>query len=80
MDYRIIIKTAASGKKWYYVQRRFAYYFWISGVRSNTYIIGWDTLEEAKQHIQNDVNRRYSIAQQKIVKREVYRGSTRIET
>ena len=28
MDYRIVIETEASGKKWYYVQRRYLFYFW----------------------------------------------------
>ena len=80
MDYRIIIETEASGKKWYYVQKRFAIYFWryLSEVRDMSmaaYKIGWNTLEEAEQHIQNEVNYEYANNQKKIIKREVYRGA-----
>lgn len=65
MDYRIVIETEASGKKWYYVQRRYLLYFW-------RYLnaIGWHSLEEAEANIQSDVNIRYANDQKKIVKRE----------
>lgn len=73
MDYRIVIETEASGKKWYYVQRRCLLYFWcyLRTVRDMyAYKIGWHSLEEAEAHIQSDVNRRYANDQKKIVKRE----------
>lgn len=74
MDYRIVIETEASGKKWYYVQRRYLFYFWryLSEVRYTIYAykIGWHSLEEAEAHIQSDVNTRYENEQKKIVKRE----------
>jgi hypothetical protein len=28
MNYRIVIETEKSGKKWYYVQRLYLLYFW----------------------------------------------------
>lgn len=74
MNYRIVIETEASGKKWYYVQRRYLLYFWryLREQRdiSYAYKIGWHSLEEAKAHIQSDVNTRYENDQKKIVKRE----------
>jgi len=75
MDYRIIIETEASGKKWYYVQRRYLLYFWrylreVRDISMYPYKIGWHTLEEADAHIQSDVNARYANDQKKIVKRE----------
>ena len=65
MKYRIIIETEASGKKWYYVQRRYLLYFWhylrevrdITGCASP--IVKWHSLEEAEAHIQADYNSRY---------------------
>ena len=75
MDYRIVIETEASGKKWYYVQRRYLLYFWryLCEERYTSmyaYKIGWPSLEEAEAHIQSDVNTRYENDQKKIVKRE----------
>jgi hypothetical protein len=75
MDYRIIIETEASGKKWYYVQRRYLVYFWrylreVRDISMYAYKIGWHSLEEAEAHIQSDVNARYANDQKKIVKRE----------
>lgn len=82
MDYRIVIETEASGKKWYYVQRRYLLYFWrylrevrdisMYGAATHTHAhkIGWHSLEEAEAHIQSDVNTRYENDQNKIVKRE----------
>ena len=75
MDYRIVIETEASGKKWYYVQRRYLFYFWRylregRDITMRAYKIGWPSLEDAEAHIQSDVNARYANDQKKIVKRE----------
>jgi len=75
MNYRVVIETEASGKKWYYVQKRFMWYFWryLSESRDmslRAYKIGWHCLHEAEAHIQSDVNYTYSQDQKKIVKRE----------
>lgn len=75
MDYRIVIETEASGKKWYYVQRRYLLYFWrylreVRDISMYDYKICRHSLEEVEAHIQSDVNRRYTNDQKKIVKRE----------
>jgi len=75
MDYRIIIETEASGKKWYYVQRCYLLYFWrhlreVRDISMYAYKIEWHSLEEAEAHIQSDVNARYANDQNKVVKRE----------
>jgi hypothetical protein len=76
MDYRIIIETEASGREWYYVQYRYLLFFWkyhteIRDISMCAHKVGWNTLEEAVQHIQSDINWRYSQNQKKIVKRVV---------
>lgn len=75
MGYRIVIETEASGKKWYYVQRRYFGYFWryfreVKDISMYAYKIGWNSLEEAEAHIQSDVNARCANDQKTIVKRE----------
>jgi hypothetical protein len=75
MKYRIIIETEASGKKWYYVQRSYLFYFWcylreVKSISMGAYKIGWHSLEEAEAHIQSDVDTIYANDQKKIVKRE----------
>jgi len=75
MKYRIVIETEASGKKWYYVQKRFLTYFWqyLSEVRDMSMSlrrVGFSTLEEAEKEMQSDVNYEYNKNQKKIVKRE----------
>lgn len=81
MNYRIIIEIEASGKKWYYVQYRYLLFFWryytvIRDISMYAYKIGWETLEEAEQHIQREIDYKYAQEQGKIVKREVltYKG------
>ena len=76
MDYRIIIETQRDGKQWFYVQKRYLLYFWrylreVRDMSMYAYKIGWNTLEEAEQHIQNDVNWEYAQSQKKVAKREV---------
>ena len=76
IDYRIIIETQRDGKKWFYVQKSFMLYFWrylreVRDMSMYAYKIGWNTLEEAEQHIQKDVDWDYAQNQKKIVKREV---------
>ena len=74
MNYRIIIETEASGKKWYYAQRRYLLFFWCYLHKfediSTHGKIGWHSLEKAEAHIQSDINSRYENNQKKIVKRE----------
>ena len=76
MDYRIIIETEKSGKKWYFVQRRFLLFFWlyateVRDISMYAYKMCWETLEEADEYIQADVNYRYAQSQKEIVKKEV---------
>lgn len=76
MDYRIIIETEVSGKKWYYVQYRYLF-FWrfyreIRDMSFFNYRVGWNTLEEAEQKIQYMIDCKYERSQQKIIKREVH--------
>lgn len=75
-QYRIIIETERSGKKWYYIQKRWLLYFWrffyeIRDIGMKTYRTGWNTLEEAELHIQYQVNQEYNKSQEKIIKREI---------
>ena len=75
MKYRIVIETEASGKKWYYVQKRFLTYFWqyLSEVRDMSMSlrrVGFSTLEEAEEYLQYDVSSDYREQQSRIVKRE----------
>jgi len=75
MKYRIVIETEASGKKWYYVQKRHLFYFWcylkeIRDITMHPYKIGWRSLEEAENHIQTDIKNEYVNNQKKIIKRE----------
>jgi len=77
MNYRIIIEIEASGKKWYYVQYRYLLFFWryytaIRDISMYAYKIGWETLEEAEQHIQREIDYEYAQERRKIVKREVF--------
>jgi hypothetical protein len=78
MKYRIVIETEASGKKWYYVQKRFLNYFWryLSEVRDismSLYRVGFSTLEEAEEYLQFDVDNDYQKQQRKIIKQETYK-------
>jgi hypothetical protein len=75
MKYRIVIETEASGKKWYYIQKRFLTYFWrylteVRDMSMSSYRVGFSTLEEAEKEIESDVNYEYKQSQKKIVKRE----------
>jgi len=78
MKYRIIIETELSGKKWYYIQKRFLIYFWsyLSEVRDismSLYRVGFSTLEEAKECIQYHIDDDYKEQQRKIIKKEIYK-------
>lgn len=75
MKYRIVIKTELSGKKWYYVQKRFLNYFWlylneIVDMSMSSSLIGFLTLEEAEQYVQHNIDYDYKKQQSKIVKKE----------
>ncbi len=65
-DYRLVIETEVSGKKWYYVQKRFMWYFW----RYLHQESGFSSTQEAEVHIQSDINNSYSQEQKRIIKRE----------
>jgi len=76
MDYRIIVETEKSGKKKYYVQKRFLWYFWAylrecMDITMCRYIIYFTTLEDAEQRIQSEVNDAYERSQSKVIKREI---------
>lgn len=76
LDYRIVLETQRDGKKWFYVQKSFMLFFWrylteVRDISMCAYKIGWNTLEEAEQHIQSEVNWQYAQSQEKIVKREI---------
>jgi hypothetical protein len=75
MKYRIVIETEASGKKWYYVQKRLLTYFWrylceVRDMSMSLCRVGFSTLEEAEEYLQYDVDSDYQKQQSKIVKRE----------
>jgi hypothetical protein len=81
MKYRIVIETEASGKKWYYVQKRFLTYFWryLSEVRDmsmSLYRVGFSTLEQAQKYLQYNIDNDYKKQQSKIIKREIYKKQT----
>ncbi len=76
MNYRIKIETEESGKKWYYVQYRFFFFFWlyhreVRDITYHRYKVAFNSLEDAKSLIQNDINEKYSESQKKIVKKEI---------
>lgn len=77
MEYRIIIETARSGDKKYYIQKRVMWYFWayLTEVRDVTmynYRIFFYELKDAENHIQKMVDYEYEKYQSKVIKREVY--------
>ncbi len=77
MDYRIIVETEKSGRKRYYIQKSFLWYFWIylrecRDITMYRYRVWFDTLLEAEQEIQSAVNSDYERSQQRVIKREVY--------
>lgn len=77
MDYRIIIETEVSGKKWYYVQYKYLF-FWryyreIQDISCYNYKVGWNKLEEAELKIQYIIDCKYERSQQKIINREVHK-------
>jgi hypothetical protein len=77
LEYRIIIETARSGDKKYYIQKRVMWYFWVylTEVRDITmynYRIFFYELKDAENHIQKMVDYEYERYQSKIIKREVY--------
>lgn len=74
-EYRIIVETKKSGEKKYMIQRR-RFLFWgylreCTDISMYEYVIYFDSFTEAKNRVQQEVNREYSKEQSKIVKREV---------
>lgn len=83
MKYRIVIETEASGKKWYYVQKLYLFYFWcylteVRDMSMRAARVGWHSLEEAEAHMQAEIDFAHRKAQQKIVKREYVNPSITI--
>jgi len=81
MKYRIIIETEKSGKKWYYVQQRFLFYFWmdlyeVRNMSMNLEKISFSTLKEAQEYLQYHLDNDYQKQQSKIIKREIYKKQT----
>ncbi len=89
MEYRIIIETERSGKRWLFVQRRFLHYFWKYLREDNARTVGiftfpnmptmsrnggWGTIDDARAHLQCNIDYDYAQSQKKIVKVEVYEG------
>lgn len=79
MKYRIIIETEKSGKKWYYVQQRFLFFFWITltevrDMSMSLQKLGFSTLEQAQEYLQYHVDSDYQKQQSKIIKREIYKN------
>ncbi len=75
MEYRIIIETERSGNKWFLVQKKFlGLWFYLRECRDITmreYIIYFDELKKAEEHIQSLIDAEYERRQSKIIKREV---------
>ena len=73
MEYHIIIETARSGDKKYYIQKRVMWYFlaYLTEVLYN-YRIFFYELKDAENHIQKMVDYEYERYQSKVIKREVY--------
>jgi hypothetical protein len=83
MKYRIVIKTEVSGKKWYYVQKKFLLFFWIylAEVRDMSMSlrsVGFSTLKEAEEYRQYHIDDDYKEQQRKIIKREIYKKQIRL--
>jgi hypothetical protein len=81
MKYRIIIETETSGKKWYYIQENFLFFFWryLSEIRDMSMSlcrVGFSTLEEAQKYLQYNIDNDYKKQQSKIIKREIYKKQT----
>lgn len=75
-SFRVMIKTQRDGKKLYFIQKRFMWYFWIYlkeclDLTFYNYKIYYDNLEGAKERIQQEINNDYTKSQSKIVKREI---------
>ena len=77
-NYRIKIETELSGKKWYYVQKRVMFVFWVylTEVKDMSICdsrIGWATLEGAEKHLRKDIEYRKKLKEKKIIKNEIHK-------
>ena len=78
-EYRIIIKTEKSGKKWYYVQYRWLIFFWLycrestGGLYFEIYKAMFKSLEDANDFIKKLRDEDYKKSQSKIIKKEIYK-------
>jgi len=78
MKYRIVIKTEVSGKKCYYVQKKFLFFFWIylaeiRDMSMSLHNVGFSTLNEAEEYMQYHIDDDNKEQQSKIIKREIYK-------
>ena len=76
-EYRIIIETEESGKKWYYFQYKFLNLFWlyhreIRDMSMSNNRVGYHSIEEVYQAIKYDIDHIKDKAKQKIVKRQKF--------
>ncbi len=67
--YRILIETEASGKKWYYPLKRYWFFFW-DYLAKDSYSVGYNSLSEAMERINEDIEDENQRAQKIIIKRE----------
>ena len=76
--YRIVIEINEKGEKTYYVQKRYWFFFWdylkkLYDVSMHNHKIPWMSLEEAKKHIESDIEIEKRKIKSKIIKRQIYK-------
>lgn len=76
MRYRIIKEVEKNGKELFYVQRPFLFYFWayvseIRDISMRKFRIAFNSLSDAENFIQKDVDIRYKRSQERVVSSEV---------
>lgn len=75
LEFRIVVETEVSGKKWYYVQKRWLWFFWkyITEVRDMSmcrYAVRFNTLQESELAIQKMVDSYRASQERKIIRRQ----------
>lgn len=73
-QYRVVIETERSGKKWYYVQKK-GFLFWryvreVYDVSMQTQRVGYSSMEEAEEAIKFEVDYDNIMYNKQIVKKE----------
>lgn len=74
MNYRIIIETELSGKNWYYVQKKW-FFFWsylreVRDITMYSYKSKFNTIKEAEEAIKFDKISRYNKSQKQIINKQ----------